>query len=106
MSLAAREPSVIAPPAGDWPAVTPAEAGLDPQRLDAAITYHRAHETRWRRDFITDRGVFVGVADEPESAGGVLGPIRPRGGPSGLVVRGGRLVAEWGETERLSLIHI
>ena len=103
MSLAAREPSVIVPPAGDWPAATPADAGLDPQRLDAAIAYHRAHETRWRRDFITDRGVFVGVADEPDSAGGVLGPILPRSGPSGLVVRGGRVVAEWGETERVEM---
>src|SRR5262249_15907550 len=81
---------------GAWPAATPAETGLDPQRLDAAIAYHHAHETRWRRDFITDRGVFVGVADEPESAGSVLGPIRPRGGPSGLVVRGGRAGPEWG----------
>ena len=27
-----------------------------------------------------------------------LGPVRPRGGPNGLVLRGGRIVAEWGDT--------
>jgi CubicO group peptidase (beta-lactamase class C family) len=103
VTLVARQATLIVPEPGAWPAATPAETGLDPQRLDAAIAYHHAHETRWRRDFITDRGVFVGVADEPESAGGVLGPIRPRGGPSGLVVRGGRLVAEWGEADRVEM---
>ena len=94
----------LEPPApAPWPTATPADAGLDPQRLETAIAYHHAHETRWRRDFVTDRGVFVGVADEPESAGGVLGPIRPRGGPSGLVVRRGRIVTEWGDTERVEM---
>ena len=30
----------------------------------------------------------------------VLGPVRPRGGPSGAVVRDGRIVATWGDTAR------
>jgi len=94
---------VVTPAPDAWPAAAPAELGLDPHRLDEAIAYHLAHETRWRRDFITARGVFVGVADEPDNAGGVLGPIKPRGGPSGLVMRRGYLVAEWGETERVEM---
>jgi CubicO group peptidase (beta-lactamase class C family) len=91
------------PPPGDWPTAKPGEAGLDAGRLDGAMEYHRAHESPWRRDFITDAGRFIGVADEPDSAGGVIGPVKPRGGPSGLVVRGGRVVAEWGETERVEM---
>ena len=94
---------LVLPAVADWPTATPADVGLDARRVDEAIAYHRAHETRWRPDFITERGVFVGVADEPERAGGVLGPIRPRGGPSGLIVRGGRLIAEWGESERVEM---
>src|SRR5438128_8044389 len=94
---------LVLPAVADWPTATPADVGLDARRVDKAIAYHRAHETRWRPDFITERGVFVGVADEPERAGGVLGPIRPRGGPSGLIVRGGRLIAEWGESERVEM---
>src|SRR5216117_122480 len=88
---------------GDWPTAKPEDAALDPRRLDDAIAYHRAHETRWRRDFLLDDGCFIGVADESQSAGGVLGPVRPRGGPSGLVVRGGRVVADWGDTERVEM---
>src|SRR5205823_4448079 len=94
---------LVLPAVADWPTPTRADAGLDARRVDEAMAYHRAHETRWRPDFITERGVFVGVADEPERAGGVLGPIRPRGGPSGLIVRGGRLIAEWGESERVEM---
>ena len=32
-----------------------------------------------------------------------LGPVRPRGGPNGLVLRGGQIVAEWGDTSRVDL---
>ena len=103
MSRAVPDTSAIVPAPNAWPTATAVDAGLDARRLDDAIAYHHAHESRWRRDFTTERGVFVGVADEPDSAGGVLGPIRPRGGPSGLVVRGGRLVAEWGDTERVEM---
>jgi len=58
---------------------------MDAERLRAAIEFHGAHETRWRRDFLTERGRYIGVADEPETPEDVLGPVRPRGGPNGLV---------------------
>ena len=32
-----------------------------------------------------------------------LGPVRPRGGPNGLMLRGGRIVAEWGDTTRVDM---
>ncbi len=32
-----------------------------------------------------------------------LGPVRPRGGPNGLVLREGRIVAEWGDTGQVDL---
>ena len=86
-----------------WDAQPPAELGLSPARLAAAIEYHRAHESKWRRDFITASGRYIGVADEPAAPGDVLGPVEPRGGPNGLVIRGGRIAAEWGDTERVDM---
>ena len=77
--------------------------GMSEDGLRAAVEFHLAHENLWRRDFITASGRYVGVADEPESPGDVLGPVRPRGAPNGLVVRGGRLVAEWGDTSRVDM---
>ena len=91
------------PTRDEWQTRPPAALGLDPQALAAAIAHHHAHETRWRRDFLTAAGRYIGVADEPPTPGDVLGPVRPRGGPNGIVVRGGYIVAEWGETDRADM---
>ena len=76
---------------------------MDPAGVAAAIEYHRAHETRWRPDFLTRNGRYVGVADEPPAPGDVLGAVRPRGGPNGVILRGGYIVAEWGDTRRADM---
>jgi CubicO group peptidase (beta-lactamase class C family) len=91
------------PPPDDWPSRPPADLGLSAGGLAAAIEYHRAHESRWRRDFLTGSGRYIGVADEPPAPDDVLGPVRHREGPSGLVVRGGHVAAEWGDTRRADM---
>lgn len=87
----------------EWQARDPADLGMDPKALAEAVAYHQAHETRWSPDFLTRSGRYVGVADEPEAPDDVLGPVRPRGGPNGMILRGGYLVAEWGDTHRADM---
>ena len=91
------------PPRDQWEARPPAELGLAPAALAAAIDYHRVHETRWQRDFLTASGRYIGVADEPPAPGDVLGPVEPRQGPNGLVLRHGFIAAEWGDTARADM---
>lgn len=88
------------PARDDWPTRSPAQAGMSAEGLAAAVEFHRAHATTWRPDFLTEAGRYIGVADEPPAPDDVLGPVQPRGGPNGLVVRGGAIVAEWGDTRR------
>src|SRR6266436_6520327 len=88
------------PTADDWQRRKPAEVGMDADALAEAIRYHQAHETRWRPDFFTGSGRYIGVADEPPAPHEVLGPVRYRGGPNGVILRGGSIVAEWGDTSR------
>jgi CubicO group peptidase (beta-lactamase class C family) len=94
-----------------WVTRPPADLGLDPAKLAGAIEYHHAHQSSWPRDFMTEHGRYIGVADEPDVlpaddpaaadyVPGLLGPVRPRGGPNGLVLRDGFVVAEWGDTAR------
>lgn len=90
------------PSRAQWEARPPAELGMHADALQAAIVHHRAHESTWPRDFITPSGKFIGVADEPADSA-VLGPVRPRKDPSGLVVRQGYIVAEWGDTRRTDM---
>jgi len=43
--------SVYFPPAGEWARKTPAELGMDPAALAAAIQYAQTHETERALDF-------------------------------------------------------
>jgi CubicO group peptidase (beta-lactamase class C family) len=91
------------PAPDDWQARPPAELGMDHETLALAIDYHRSHETNWSRDFLTESGRYIGVADEAPTPDEVLGPVRPRGGPNGIILRGGHIVAEWGDTRRADM---
>jgi CubicO group peptidase (beta-lactamase class C family) len=75
--------------------VTPDQGGLDPAALAAAARHAAEHETPW------SRGLAEMVAADFEERppwNETLGPVRPRGGPNGLVLHGGEIVAEWGDT--------
>jgi CubicO group peptidase (beta-lactamase class C family) len=66
--------------------------------LDEAERYALSHETPWPRDLRAhlESGYF-----EAPPFNEVLGPIRPRGGPNGLVMRGGAVIARWGDTRQV-----
>ncbi|MGO4664691.1 serine hydrolase domain-containing protein [Bosea sp. 2RAB26] len=94
------------PPAnGDWETIPPAEAGFDAARLQAAVDFAKAQESTWPRSFYYPDGRYVGLVEWNESGpwSEIVGPVRERGGPAGLILRGGRLVAEWGDTARADM---
>ena len=88
------------PPHPDWQRRYPEEAGLDPAGIAAAARYAAEHETPWSRDLAHMVATDFGEAPPWNET---LGPVRPRGGPNGLVLRGGRIVAEWGDTAQVDL---
>ena len=94
---------VYVPARERWQAAPPSDLGLDPASIAAAIEYHRAHETIWRRDFLTGSGRYIGVADESPAPDDVLGPVELRGGPNGLILRRGVIAAAWGDTARVDM---
>ncbi len=63
------------------------------------MRFARAAEIGWLRDLAEQ--VRRNTAREPYPD--VLGPTRDREGPSGLIVRGGYIVAEWGDTRRVDM---
>ena len=81
--------------------MVPAEAeGFDPARLGAAVAFAREHETPWSRDLAK---VMASAYFEPPPWNEILGPVRPRGAPNGLITRHGRLVARWGDTQQVDM---
>ncbi len=90
------------PTLDDWQTIDAADAGMDGEKLSAAVAFAEAAETPWPRDL--SRGLAAGTATrEPPPWNEVLGPTKDRGGPNGLILRGGRIVAEWGDTRRVDM---
>jgi hypothetical protein len=77
------------PPAGSWAHKPPADLGLDPVKLAAAIAWAQAHETERALDF----------SDQDKTFGARLGsmPTR-RAHTNGVVIYKGFVVAEFGDT--------
>ena len=81
-----------------WECGEPAAAGLDPAAMADAARFAAEHETPWGRDLA--HIVETDFGDKPPW-NEALGPVRRRGGPNGLVLRQGRIVAEWGDTGQI-----
>lgn len=83
------------PEPGQWERRSPAQLGMDPALVQQAVAYASTHDAEnVAYDFSTHEATF----------GTLEGPMpESRGGPAGLIVRDGYIVAEWGDTERPDL---
>ncbi len=88
------------PPRHEWARLAPAEAGFDAERLAAAVAYARRKAAVEPSDL---RQVIMDSFAPREPDFRILGPTAPRAGDSGLIVRRGHIVAEWGDTRRVDM---
>jgi CubicO group peptidase (beta-lactamase class C family) len=86
-------------PGTSWEKRDPRQAGFDPVRLKEAVDFALANEVRWERD--VRKQIEKDVAHEPYPA--VLGEAKERGGPAGMILRHGYVVAQWGDVERVDM---
>jgi CubicO group peptidase (beta-lactamase class C family) len=82
-----------------WQTEVPEQAGLDGGAIAAAIKLAVASENPGSKELAVDLATSFGREpfDTP------IGPVKPRGSLNGLIVKNGRIVAEWGETERVDM---
>lgn len=85
-------PAVLQPAAAE-------DAGVDPVALERAISLAIADEPPLPRDMRA--WLTLTLADEPWPH--VMGDVRERGGPSGVVIVGGHEIATWGDPDRVDL---
>src|SRR5689334_25246907 len=78
----------------------PEELGFDPFALAEAVRFAQAHESPWPRDIRAhlEAGFF-----EPAPDNAIIGPVAPRGGPNGLILRDGQVAARWGDTRQVDM---
>lgn len=79
--------------------------GFDPERMAQAVALAEACESPWPRSMFYDDGSYVGNVEWNETGPWteIVGPVKPRGGPAGLVLRGGQEIARWGDIERADM---
>lgn len=96
LTLALAAQSYYPGPHGQW---EKRASGFDAGRLAEAIAWAKAHESKTPRDLRLAHDYSFGR----EMYGEPLGPFKPRGEMTGMVVKDGYIVAEWGEPERVDL---
>ncbi|HEX8693105.1 MAG TPA: serine hydrolase [Longimicrobium sp.] len=83
----------------DWERRAPEQVGMDPARVREAVEFARASESRAPRSLEVAHYQTFGR----EPFGEAIGPFKERGEASGMIVRRGYIVAEWGDPYRVDM---
>ncbi|MCM8570794.1 serine hydrolase [Gramella jeungdoensis] len=84
------------PPAGEWQEKQSSEFELD---FSEAVNFAKANEYSGSKDL--RQAILKGFEHEPYHE--ILGPTKRRGGPAGMILKNGYLVAKWGDTKRVDM---
>ena len=83
----------------EWESRSPRDAGLNATALQQAVTFAEEHEYSGPRDL--RRAILKGFEREPYHE--ILGPVKQRGGPAGMIIKDGYLIASWGDIRRVDM---
>lgn len=82
-----------------WQEKTPAELNVNPSLLTDAVAFANSNEYSESRDLRI--AILKGFAREPFHE--ILGPTKERGGPAGMIIKNGYIVAKWGDIKRVDM---
>ena len=83
----------------NWEHQDPEELGLKTQALQEAVQFAQDNEYQGPRDLRI--AILKGFEREPYHE--ILGPVKKRGGPAGMILKNGYLVASWGDLDRVDM---
>lgn len=89
-------------PDSTWQVKKPEELKLNSAILDSAVRFALQNEVKMDYDMrLANIKSYAVGAREPNYQ--ILGPMRERGKPAGLIVKNGYIVAQWGDVERVDM---
>ena len=103
-ALAQKKSAMVAPyvpPAGAWERRSPSAMGMDSVKLADAIAYAVEKESKTPRDLELNHYQTFGR----EPFGAAIGPLAPRGGATGVILRKGYVVATWGDPNAVEITN-
>lgn len=86
---------------GDWEVKNPADLGLNEAKLQEAIQFAKDNEIENPRSM--EENHYGTFGREPFGDG--VGPFKDRGPQTGIIIKNGYIVAEWGEPFRVDMTH-
>ncbi|PIQ48237.1 MAG: serine hydrolase [Cytophagales bacterium CG12_big_fil_rev_8_21_14_0_65_40_12] len=90
---------VYFPERGKWETKSPQSLGLNAEKLANAVKYAEANEYSGSKDLRV--AILEGFKAEPFHK--IAGPTRKRGGPAGVIIKDGYIVAQWGDVNRVDM---
>ena len=84
---------------GNWSQKSPSALKFDTEKLQEAVSFAEANEYSGSRDLRI--AILKGFESEPFHE--ILGPTKKRGGPAGMILKNGHVVAQWGDTKRVDM---
>ncbi len=82
-----------------WQVKKPVELKMNAALLDSAVNLALRSENKMDRDLRIAN--LKAYASEPDYK--IIGPMKQRGGPAGLVIKNGYIVAQWGDVNRVDM---
>lgn len=86
-------------PDTNWQIKTPSEMKMNKTLLDSAVNFALRNENKVERDLRIAN--LKSYAREPDYK--MLGPMKERGGPAGVIIKNGYIVAQWGDIHRVDM---
>ncbi|WP_378176190.1 serine hydrolase domain-containing protein [Aquimarina sp. SS2-1] len=87
------------PERGNWEEKNPSEFNINTTKLSDAIQYAKANEYSGSKDL--RQAILKGFEREPYHQ--ILGPTKKRGGPAGVILKDGYIIAKWGDIDRVDM---
>jgi CubicO group peptidase (beta-lactamase class C family) len=94
-----KKESVYYPEPNVWVTKTPESVGMNAAKIQEAIAYARERESKNPRNL--EESHYQSFGKEP--FGDAVGPFAERGDPTGIIIRNGYIVAEWGDPQRVDM---
>ena len=83
----------------NWAQKSPQSFKINETQLKNAVDFAKANEYSGSRDLRI--AILKGFEKEPFHQ--ILGPTKKRGGPAGMILKNGYVVAQWGDTKRVDM---
>ncbi len=87
------------PESATWEEKDPKDFKIDVIKLDEAIKFANENEYSGSKDLRI--AILEGFSKEPFHE--ITGPTKKRGGPAGIILKDGYMIAQWGEIDRVDM---